>query len=181
MSELIFQKTSKVEYGGNTFVNVPVLLRFDDIPLIEVVRKEKLGLTTSIPIYGSDGTYLAKVVGTRIYSTPDAAKVNFKVIKESDLWACTMEGNTLFEVRHSGRDTFKMNAELYTDTGYFVKTHDHQELYSPQSQTNKIMHSITGNNISNVEIGIWIRSSGQVEVGRAISPFDSGHPLNKYL
>jgi hypothetical protein len=53
---------------------VPTILQYDDTPLIQVVRVAEAGYTTEIPIYHSDGTYLAKVVGSQLYSTPEGQK-----------------------------------------------------------------------------------------------------------
>ena len=69
MNQLIFSKMPQVTLATNNFINVPVILKFDDINLIELIKEEKLGFTTQIPIYHPDGTYLAKVNGTRIYLT----------------------------------------------------------------------------------------------------------------
>jgi hypothetical protein len=63
MDKLIFQNAPSVELGTNTFIECPVILQFDDTPLIQVVRLDQVGFSTQIPIYHEDGTYLAKVVG----------------------------------------------------------------------------------------------------------------------
>jgi hypothetical protein len=59
MDELIYQTSPAVTLATNLFVNVPVILQFDDTPLISVVKEQALGFTTEIPIYHADGTYLA--------------------------------------------------------------------------------------------------------------------------
>ena len=66
MPELINTTSPTVMLGSNRFVNVPTILQFDDTPRISIVREEALGFTTEIPIYHADGTYLAKVRGTRV-------------------------------------------------------------------------------------------------------------------
>jgi hypothetical protein len=59
MADLIFHSTPRISFASNTFINVPTILQFDDTPLISVVRVADLGFTSEIPIYHSDGTYLA--------------------------------------------------------------------------------------------------------------------------
>lgn len=54
---IIFQASPRVTIATNTFINVPVVLKYEDINLIEIVKREQLGYTTQIPIYHQDGTY----------------------------------------------------------------------------------------------------------------------------
>lgn len=56
MNNLIFQTSPRVTFATNVFERTPVILQFDDTPLISVVREEQLGFTTEIPIYHMDGT-----------------------------------------------------------------------------------------------------------------------------
>lgn len=43
------------------FRNVPVILQFEDVPLLEVVEFESAGYSVQFAVYHSDGTKLAKV------------------------------------------------------------------------------------------------------------------------
>ena len=67
MNELIFTSAPIVKLATNTFINVPIILQYEDIPLIQIIKTESAGFTTEIPIYHPDGTYLAKVVGSRLF------------------------------------------------------------------------------------------------------------------
>jgi len=58
MDQLVFQSSPTVTLATNQFVNVPVILQFDDTPLISVIREQALGYTTEIPIFHADGTSL---------------------------------------------------------------------------------------------------------------------------
>jgi len=42
MENLIFNESLEVQFGGNFFRNVPVILQFDETPLIEVIKEEDL-------------------------------------------------------------------------------------------------------------------------------------------
>ena len=72
--ELVFQSSPRIVVATNTFINVPTILKYEDTPLMEVIQKQDLGFTTQIPIYHSDGTYLAKVKGNRVFPTKAGEK-----------------------------------------------------------------------------------------------------------
>src|SRR5688572_16299259 len=117
MSNLIYQTSPRVTFATNHFINVPIILQFDDTPLISVVREEKLGYTTEIPIYHADGTYLAKVRGTRIFPTEDGKKAGLEMRYPHGMTVCELAGRTVFEIIHEQGDAFKTRAELHTPTG----------------------------------------------------------------
>ena len=74
--KLVFQSSPSITVATNTFINVPVILKYEDTPLMEVIKEQGIGFTTQIPIYHSDGTYLAKVKGNRIFPTEAGKKAN---------------------------------------------------------------------------------------------------------
>ena len=84
-NSLIFQTTPEVTLATNKFINVPVILKYEDTNLIEIIKEEGLGFTTQIPIYHNDGTYLAKVNGNRIFLTKDGEKAGLKIEKHQNL------------------------------------------------------------------------------------------------
>jgi|TARA_B110000967_G_scaffold31328_2_gene29675 hypothetical protein len=55
MEKLIFQTHPIVDLGTNLFINCSTILQFDDVLLVQVVPVEKIGFSTSIPIYHQDG------------------------------------------------------------------------------------------------------------------------------
>ena len=122
MDTLTFQTSPTVTFGGNKFVNFPIILQFDDTPLISVVKEQSLGYTTEIPIYHSDGTYLAKVKGTRIFSTDAGKKAGLEMSFPKGMTVCKMGNRTIFEIYHETGDAFRTHAELHTPNGYFVKS-----------------------------------------------------------
>ncbi|OFX27215.1 MAG: hypothetical protein A2041_02235 [Bacteroidetes bacterium GWA2_31_9b] len=168
MSELIFQTAPSVTIATNTFVNVPNILRYEDTNLIEIIRDLKLGFTTQIPIYHSDGTYLAKVNGTRMFLTEAGKKTGLKIDKYSNVWTCKLDTKTLFEIHHQSGDAFKVLAELFTPDGYFVKCLDSPTpgLINVKGNELKVGGVImSGNLISGCKTGIWIRKNGAVSIG----------------
>ncbi len=58
MDKLIYQTMPQVTFATNKFINVPIILQYDETPLISIVKEQNLGFTTQIPIYHADGTYL---------------------------------------------------------------------------------------------------------------------------
>ena len=80
MKELIYHPTAEVTFATNTFINVPTILQFDQTPLVSVVKEAKLGYTTEFPLYHADGTYLAKVTGTRVYATSEGTLAGVKSV-----------------------------------------------------------------------------------------------------
>jgi hypothetical protein len=168
MTELIYQTSPRVTFATNTFVNVPTILQFDDTPLISVVREEKLGFTTEIPIYDADGVYLAKVRGTRIYATNEGAKSGLEIRRLADRTVCEVGSRTAFEIQHEQGDAFRTTAELYTPTGYFVKWADapHPEILTATNEALRVAGvTMVGNYFQNLRIGVLVRSNGQVILG----------------
>lgn len=167
-NSLIFQTSPRVTIATNTFINVPIILKYEDINLIEVVKEQGLGFTTQIPIYHQDGTYLAKVTGNRMYLTKDGEKVGLKIEKHHGLWVCSMDKQTLFEIQQQTGDSFKTTAELYTPDGYFVKCTDAPTpgLIDNTGNSLKIGGMImSGNIINGSKIGVWLKKDGSFFMG----------------
>ena len=168
MDQLVFQSSPTVTLATNQFVNVPVILQFDDTPLISVIREQALGYTTEIPIFHSDGTYLAKVKGTRVFPTKDGEKAGIAMRHPKGMTICEMNGKTLFEITHQAGDAFRTQAELYTPTGYFVKSTDTP---TPQIIDSKGHELRVGGihmshcSFSGCRIGIWLKSDGSCAIG----------------
>lgn len=169
MTELQYQASPNVLFATNTFINVPVILQFEDTPLIEVVKEQSLGYTTQIPIYHQDGTYLAKTNGTRIYPTDDGKKAGLNIRELSNMWVCEMDGKTLFEIQHNSGDSFKVSAELHTPEGYFVR---YQDTPAPSKLLNNSGEPLqvgglvmSENTFHRCDIGIWIKKDGSIAAG----------------
>ena len=168
MDKLTFQKTSQIILATNKFINVPEVLKFEDTNLIEIVRDKVLGLTTQIPIYHSDGTYLAKVVGTRVFKTKAGEKAGIRIDKLANVWECKLENKTMFEIHHEAGDSFKTLAELYTPEGYFVKISDTKapnliDISNKGLQIGNLL--LMGNTFVNTKTGIWLKKDGTVRIG----------------
>lgn len=168
MPDLIYHSSPAVTFCSNTFINVPTILQFDDSPLISVVKEEALRYTTEIPIYHSDGTYLAKVRGTRVYTTDPGKKVGVVIRELPQLWVCEVDGRTAFEIHQQSGDAFRTQAELFTPTGYFVRVGD-DPMPALTNAGGDALHvggiTMMGNLFSDLRIGVWLRSDGSVAIG----------------
>lgn len=165
---LSYQTSPSVTLATNVFKDVPIIFQFDDTPLISVVRDQALGFTTEIPIYHADGTYLAKVNGTRIFPTEDGKKAGIVVRNLPDTTVCEMAGKTVFEVVHQKGDAFRLQAELSTPSGFFVKTVDSPAiaLFKPSGQALQVGGiSMSGSTVRGCRIGIWLKSDGSTAFG----------------
>ena len=166
--ELIYQTSPTVTFSTNKFINVPTILQLDDTPLITVVKEQNLGFTSEIPIFHADGTYLAKVRGTRIFPTEEGKKAGIVMRSLPNLTACELDGRTLFEIAHQTGDAFKVQAELYTPTGYFIKSTDADLptlMKADGTGLNVGGIRMTDCTFSGVRIGVWLRSDGSIGIG----------------
>jgi hypothetical protein len=168
MDKLYYQESPIVTIATNRFINVPTIMQYEDIPLISVIREMNLGYTTEIPIYYSDGTYMAKVKGTRVYPTDDGKKIGIKIRKLADQTICEMNGKPVFEVYHQKGDAFLIQAELFTPDASFVKVN---ETHVPQlidTTGNKLVvggFTFQDCEFRNLRIGISLYKNGGGSIG----------------
>ena len=168
MEKLVYANSPTVTLATNRFINVPIILQFDETPLISIIKLESLGYTTQIPIYHPDGTFLAKVNGTRVYPTEAGKKAGIVMEYPAHMTVCKMGNRTLFEIYHEEGDAFRTQAELYTPNGYFIKTSD-VPIPDVVSKTGESLRigglTMSHNTFVNSRIGVWIRSNGSLLLG----------------
>lgn len=167
MENLIYQTNPSVTFLTNKFVNVPIILQFDDTPLISIIKEQNIGFTTEIPIYHNDGTYLAKIIGTRSFKNKYGEKAGIIMRSLKNITVCEMDGKTLFEIHHEEGDKFRAQAELYTPSGYFIKCDDTSR--SQLIKSNGEALQVGGLTMSNCtffgcRIGVWMKSDGNHSV-----------------
>jgi hypothetical protein len=169
MEHLFFFRFPTVTIATNTFINVPTILQYESTPLIEVVKTEKAGFTVQIPIYHSDGTYLAKAVGSRLITSDIGKKAGLTLKYLKNITACELDGKTLFEIQRDGAAALKTRAELFTPDGAFVKCSDNllPVLFSAMNAEALTVGGITASHCTfqDLRIGFWIRKDGGVAAG----------------
>lgn len=167
--QLLFSAAPEIVFATNRFINVPVILQYDETPLIEVVNEVQAGYTTKFSIYHNDGTYLAKVVGSRLFSTPDGVKAGLQLSFPDLMTVCKMENRTLFEIRRRESAALATEAELFTPDGSFIRSRGPEFSGSilkmkdqPLSVGRLTLFECT---LSGCPIGIHVRSNGTTGVG----------------
>ncbi len=90
-----FDSSPMIELCTNRFINAPVVLKYDDTPLISVTQTKKAGFTTEFAIYNSDGVYIGKVKGSLV---EDGKKSNLSRRQPPNMTVCELGGQTLFEI-----------------------------------------------------------------------------------
>lgn len=166
--KLIFQSSPSITIATNTFINVPVILKYEETPLIEVINEQGIGFTTQIPIYHSDGTYLAKVKGNRVYPTEEGKKAKIEIRDLEGKFICSLDKKVLFEITHGVGDAFKATAELYTPDGYFIKCSNapKPELFDLSGNAISVVGiTMKGIVFQRLSIGIWLRKDGSCAIG----------------
>ncbi|MDR1004685.1 MAG: hypothetical protein LBL97_06750 [Prevotellaceae bacterium] len=158
-TSLVFQTHPKVEIAGNTFINVPVILQYEDVNLIEVVHDMEIGYTSRIPIYHPDGTKLAVATGNRLYPTNEGKNTNLQIDKYEGVWVCKLDNRELFEIHQQTGDAFKTIAELYTQDGFFIKIPDQPFLNLFNAEKLQIdKFTMMGNTFIGGSVGIRIKN-----------------------
>jgi len=165
MNKLIFQTSPIVTLATKKFINVPVILKFEDINLIEIIREGKFNFTTRIPIYHSDGTELGVARGNSFFPTEPGKKAGVTIENYVGLWICKMDSKPIFEIRKRTGDSFIISAELYATEGYSVKFADTPlvELFGDALKISEF--TLSGDLIQGMKTGIWLRKDGSSEIG----------------
>lgn len=164
--KLIFTQSPKIELGSNFFINVPVILQYKETPLISIEHSIGAGFTTNIPIYHSDGTYLAKVKGSQLYSTEEGKKAGVKLRHEDKVTVCLINGKEVFELRRKDAAALKTEAELYVPDGKPISYRGNAPALFDTNNNQLTIGGIimTGSTISGCKIGILI-DENSVSIG----------------
>ena len=167
---LVFFKSPEVEYASNFFKDVPVILQYDDSPLIEVIQEQDAGFTTQFKVFNQDGVYIAKVKGSQLFLTGEGSKSNLILRHPANITVCELDGQTLFEVRRKDAAALRTEAELYAPDGRFIKANNQgipSELVSTDGSSLRVGGlTMIGNYFSGCRVGIQLRSNGSIGLGK---------------
>src|SRR5205823_4479196 len=122
--KLIFHDSPVVEFGGNAFQNVPVILQYEDKPLIEVVRVAQAGYEIQLSIYDKSGLYITKVKSSQAYRTEEAKRAGVALEHAVDATTCKWNGHTICDLKRSGQAAWRGWGEVYNAAGVFEKGTD---------------------------------------------------------
>ena len=159
MNKIIVEH-SIVNIGTNKFINVPIILQVDGDNIIEVERSPinlPIELDTKISVYHPDGTYLAKVVGSRLFPTMDGKRAGVKILHPDKRTVLMLGNKTLAEIRHESAAAISMEVELFTPKGYLVSCKNTQPVEYFDTQNIKLNGvTLSGNTFIDLRIGIKI-------------------------
>jgi len=163
---LIFHLSPTVEFATNYFRNVPIILQYDDQPLIEVIQQQQAGFTTQFRIYNKDGIYLAKVVGSRLFPTEDGQKAGISLTYPDRMTVCKLGSQVLFEITRKEAAALKTEAELFTPDGRFLKARGSTKDWLLAKEPLRIGGIVMmGNTFSDCRIGVRVGRDGSVGLG----------------
>lgn len=167
--DLVFTRSPVVRYGTNIFINTPVILQYDDIPLIEVVQTRQHDFTSQFTIFDADGGFSTRVRGRRLFPVDNGPTDNIDIRQlRPGVWVCRQEDKTLFEIRGLD-DGWEVDCELFTPDGRLIRSRV-GHVTELIEQTGPIrLQGVTceGNSFIGCSIGFHIRSDGKFEIGVA--------------
>lgn len=119
--QVVYSEHPVVEVGTNKFVNCPVILQYNDIPLLEVGKFVDAGYTIRFPVYNESGIKIGKVVGSQFYPTEEAEQARIQVRHEPNLTAFHLDGKPILELHRKGAAALHGWAELYAPGGVLIR------------------------------------------------------------
>lgn len=161
-NRLIFSPGAVIRFGGNVFIDIPVILQVDGAPLIETIKNNEISRTTGFMIYHADGTFLAKVVGTCLFCSPEGEKAGLELSFPSRTTVCTLGRTVLFEVRRVAAASMAISAELFSPAGLLVKAGSLAPLTTFAKAGGKIAETVVRNiRVRNMKVGYSIADKGK--------------------
>jgi hypothetical protein len=156
--KLYYCERQAMVLATNVFIDVPVVLQYENTPLIQFVKEQGAGYATEIPIYHSDGTYLAKVKGSRLFLTKEGEKAGVTLSHPDKMTVCKLADQILFEIRREDAAALNTKAELYTPDGNFLKCIDAPALFDATGNGLRIGGAyFVNNSFHGCRIGIWVK------------------------
>jgi hypothetical protein len=122
--ELTFLESPVVEIATNKFIDVPILIQYNETPLLEVCKEVEAGYSISFPVYDKDGRQIARVKGSSIHPTSDEFEGRIGKREEPQLTVILLDGKPILEMRRTEAQALKTWAQLYTPEGVLIKAAD---------------------------------------------------------
>ena len=164
---LDFSRRPEVTCATNVFEDVPVILRYDDEVLIEIVMMPDGSYTTSFVIYEGSGTKLAVVQGTQIFPTADGSSAAIRLNAREDRTVCSHGRQVLFDIERSGPMSLRLTAELHTPDGrLIVSPHDALPTLLDCGQPVPLRGvMMRANRFTAIPVALDVRSDGSITIG----------------
>lgn len=164
-THLTFNETPQVEFGTNTFIHVPVILQYEDQPLIEVFQQVDAGYTTRFRVFNRSGDLLAAIEGPQMYPTEAGTRTGIELRHEHLKTICVHDGQELFEIVRVGAAGLKTAAEIYAPDGRFIVAREGLEVLDNRGGLRVGGAMLLGNTFQGVSIGVLVKSDGSVGIG----------------
>ncbi len=169
-TNLVFTRVPVITIATNTFIDVPVILQYEDTPLIELVQELDASYTTRFTIFDDSGTELAVAKATQLYLTKAGEKdAQLTLRHELGKTVCVRGNATVFEIHRIAAAALKARAELFAPDGRFLVTHDAGNLPLEIREEPEGLQvgglKMSGSTFSGMRIGIRISADGSVALG----------------
>jgi hypothetical protein len=122
--EVTFQQHPTVVIGSNAFIHVPIIIQYEDTPLLEVGDFVEAGFSVKFPVFHRDGTKIAVVKGSRIFPTEEGKAARLTSRYEPNMTVFELEGKPILELRRTEAAALKTWAGLYAPEGVLIKAQD---------------------------------------------------------
>ena len=161
-----------VKFCTNIFTNVPVILQYDDTPLLWVTQSMTGNLETEARIYSQDGEDLGRWKGKSLHLTGQGKKAGLTIEHPAGVDVLKMGTRTLCELRKPTPLLLHPTVELYSPTGTLL-TGAPDIVAVAMSRSNQPLELsgmiLQDNLLANRPVGIHITSDGQIAFGGLVA------------
>jgi hypothetical protein len=160
--DIIFQSHPDVIIAGNTFRRCPIILQYEQTPIIEVGTFAEAGYTTRFSVFHNDGTKIAVIKGAQMFRTDEGKKAKLEFRYPQDATVCELEGKPIFELRRTGPTALKGWAELYAPEGVLIKVSDAESFARLKNDERLVLQGtvLAGNVVADHKIGLHVTRNG---------------------
>ncbi|MDG2071240.1 MAG: hypothetical protein P8J55_05810 [Pseudomonadales bacterium] len=166
MLPLTFKKPPQVQLGSNIYVKCPVVLQFNDTPLIELSGYKTQQIRLKTHLYDQRGNYLGHLLGGDLVKTKQGEQRDLELKNTEDKISCSLDGQVLVEIIQDKKPWLRITAELYTPCGHYLQYLDSTPtLRSPEGKTFVFNDQfMNGNMFGSCGIGVWVQSDGSLGI-----------------
>ena len=164
---LDFSEIPEVTFAANVFVNVPIVLTYDDDVLIEFIRMPDATYTTSFTIYDGVGGRFATIQGTQVYPTAGDEGQPIALIQQQGRIVARHGHQALFEVERTGPGALELGCELYAPDGRLVVAR-HNALPVLLQHGDPVALSgvmLKANRFTDIPTAVQLHADGMVAIG----------------
>ncbi len=159
----------KVCFCTNWFVNIPIIVQFDETPLLQFVPSVEATPESVCQIFSENGDDLGRLKGKRLFLTEDGEKAGVTIRHLDGVDVLEKGKQTLCELRKPNPYELHPTIELYSPTGTLLTGAPDQvaQAIMPDGQTPLLKGSfvLVANTFVGGRVGLHIRSDGRFSIG----------------